>query len=77
MEPRIQTACLLLLTAVAVSEEAMIAAQRKLGAAGVSASYEGGATLAALEALVARGDVAEGDKVLLLITAGHGVALAR
>jgi threonine synthase len=57
--------------AIAVSEADMAAAQRELFAAGVSASLEGAATLAAVAPLLARGTIARGSRVLLLVTAGR------
>lgn len=57
--------------AVAVSDAEMIAAMREMGAAeGVSAAPEGGATLAALRALLARGTIAPSDRVVLFNTGG-------
>lgn len=64
-------------SAVAVSEQAIGRAFRRCGRAGLAASYESAATVAALELLRQRGDVAEGARVLLLFTAGHQAALAR
>lgn len=63
--------------AVAVEENAIEHAFRRCGAAGVPVSFEAAATLAALETLQHRGEVAAGERVLLLLTAGHQVALAR
>lgn len=63
-------------TAVAVTEEAIVSETRALGRAGVSASFEGGATLAALRKLRQEGGVREGDRVLLLVTAGQLVGLS-
>ena len=58
-------------TAVAVSDTDMIAAMREIGAAeGISAAPEGGATLVALRALLARGTVAPSDRVVLFNTGG-------
>ena len=57
--------------AVAVSDADMIAAMREIGAAeGISAAPEGGATLVALRALLARGTVAPSDRVVLFNTGG-------
>jgi threonine synthase len=64
-------------TAVAVSEAAILDAFRVLGRNGVSASYEGAATLAALRKLRADGLIAVGSRVLLLLTANHFVSLGR
>ena len=58
-------------TAVAVSDPDMIAAMREIGATeGISAAPEGGATLAALRALLARGAIARSDRVVLFNTGG-------
>lgn len=57
--------------AVAVSDADMIAAMREIGAAeGISAAPEGGATLAALRALLGRGTIAPADRVVLFNTGG-------
>ena len=58
-------------TAVAVTDSAMIAAMREIGAAeGISAAPEGGATLVALRALLDRGTIAPSDRVVLFNTGG-------
>jgi threonine synthase len=62
-------------TAIAVSEASIKADFATLGRLGVSASYEAAATLAALRVMRAKGTIAPGDSVLLLVTAGHAVAL--
>lgn len=62
--------------AVAVSEAAIVDAFGALGRAGVSASYEGAATLAALRQLRADGRIQGGARALLLITASAWVTLA-
>ena len=64
-------------TAITVSEEAILAAFRSLGRAGVGASYEAAATLAALLELRRTGVAGLGARALLLATASHLVALAR
>jgi threonine synthase len=57
--------------AVAVTDESMVAAMRRLGAAeGVSAAPEGGAALVAIERLVDEGRIARGDTVVLFNTGG-------
>jgi threonine synthase len=57
--------------AVAVSDESMVAAMRRLGAAeGVSAAPEGGAALVAVERLVDEGRITRGDTVVLFNTGG-------
>ncbi len=58
-------------TAVAVSDAAMIAAMREIGAAeGISAAPEGGATLVALRALLHRGTIRRSERVVLFNTGG-------
>jgi threonine synthase len=64
-------------TAAAVSEEAITAAFRASGAAGLSTSLEGAATLAAARLLRLRGEIAPGSRVLLLHTASHAVHVNR
>ena len=57
-------------TAVSVSDAAMVEGMRRLGRSeGISAAPEGGATLAALDSLVARGAVG-GDEVVVLFNTG-------
>ncbi len=56
-------------TAVTVTDDEMVAGVRKLAEkAGIYAAPEGGATLAALEKLVANGAVGRGERALLLNT---------
>ncbi|MCY3846288.1 MAG: threonine synthase [Acidobacteria bacterium] len=58
-------------TALAVSDDTMVAAMREMGATeGLSAAPEGGATLVALRALLARGTIAPSDRVVLFNTGG-------
>lgn len=58
-------------TAVAVSDAAMLAGMRRLSASeGVSTAPEGGAAVAALECLVAAGQVAADDLIVLFNTGG-------
>jgi threonine synthase len=58
-------------TAVTVSDADMVAGMVAIGSSeGISAAPEGGATLAALEALVADGTIATGDSVVLFNTGG-------
>jgi threonine synthase len=64
-------------TAVAVSEKAIVAAFRRCGSLGITASYESAATLAAVEELRRSGTIAPGARVLLVHTASHLVALPR
>ncbi len=60
-------------TALTVSDDDLIAAQRELGAhEGIYAAPEAAATLAALEHLRARGDVKPDERVVLLLT-GNGL----
>ncbi|MDD5562770.1 MAG: threonine synthase [Thermoanaerobaculaceae bacterium] len=63
--------------AVAVSDAAIEAAFARYGALGVNAGLESAATLAALEALLAVGDVRSGERVLLLNTGTHLIPLAK
>lgn len=67
-------------TAIAVSDDAIAQAMAELGRAGVSASPEGAATLAAAGALGARDELAAGDRVVLINTGAalkYREALAR
>jgi threonine synthase len=64
-------------TAIAVSEAAIVNSFTRCGELGVATSYEGAATLAAARELRARGSIAAGARVLLLLTASHLVSLAR
>jgi threonine synthase len=58
-------------TALAVSDADMVRDMRELGSMeGISAAPEGGASLTALKALVARGDVRSSDTVVLFNTGG-------
>ena len=58
-------------TALAVSDEAMVAAMREIGATeGLSAAPEGGATLVALRELLERGMIAPAERVVLFNTGG-------
>ncbi|MGF1467571.1 MAG: pyridoxal-phosphate dependent enzyme [Sandaracinaceae bacterium] len=63
-------------TAVAVTEDGIRDAFRDLGRTGVPAGYESAALWAALQALRERGDIAEGERVLLVVTSGPMVGLA-
>ena len=60
----------------AVSEAAIVDQFRMLGRQGVSASFEGAATLAALVDLIKSGHIKKNERVLSLITAGAMVSLA-
>ena len=56
-------------TAVAVSDDALAAAERRMAAMeGVDACPEGGATLAALESLLAEGHIRRDESVVLFNT---------
>jgi threonine synthase len=55
--------------AIAVDDDAMRAAALELGGAGIGAAIEGGATLAAARELYRRGDLRDGDTVVLFNTA--------
>ena len=58
-------------TAIAVTDDAMVEGMRRMGRReGISAAPEGGATLAALEALVAAGRIARDELVVLFNTGG-------
>ena len=58
-------------TALAVTDDAMVDGMRRLGhLEGVSAAPEGGATVAALDALLAAGHIAANDYVVLFNTGG-------
>jgi threonine synthase len=60
-------------TAVAVTDEELIAATREIGAAeGVFCAPEGAACLPALRKLIDRGDVKSGERVVLFNT-GSGI----
>jgi len=61
----------------AVAEDAIRAAFVDLGRRGVPASYEAAATFAALRDLRRDGTIGPGERVLLLLTSGPTVALAR
>jgi threonine synthase len=55
----------------AVSDQSMVAAMRRLGAAeGVSAAPEGGAAIVAIERLVNGGHITRSDTVVLFNTGG-------
>jgi threonine synthase len=64
-------------TAVAVSEEDILARFSDCGRLGVTASFESAAVVAALHRLVANGTVSPGERVLLLLTAGHFIPLGQ
>ena len=59
-------------TAIAVSDEVMFEAQRKVGASeGILICPEGGACIAALEVLLERGDIGRDERIVTFNT-GHG-----
>ena len=64
-------------TAVAVSEEEILARFADCGRIGVAASFESAAVVAALHRLLANGAVAHGERALLLLTAGHLIPLGQ
>lgn len=64
-------------TAVAVTENEILAAFAACGAAGVAASFESAAVFAALCRLRGNHTIGEGERVLLLLTAGHLIALGQ
>jgi threonine synthase len=55
--------------AIAIDDDAMRDAALELGRAGIGAAIEGGATLAAARELYARGDLRDGETVVLFNTA--------
>ena len=58
-------------TALSVSDAAMVDGMRRMGRLeGISAAPEGGATLAALDALVASGQIGRDELVVLFNTGG-------
>jgi threonine synthase len=58
-------------TAIAVSDAALVAGMRRLGCdEGIGAAPEGGAALAAVERLVARGQIARDELVVIFNTGG-------
>jgi threonine synthase len=63
--------------AVAVSEASIAGAYDELARSGVTAGYEGSATLAALQSLRLDGTIATGERVLLLNTNSPWVALSK
>jgi len=64
-------------SARAVTEAAIEQAFTDLGKLGIGAGYESAATLAALHAARRSGEVARGERVLLLLTGSQLIALAR
>jgi threonine synthase len=64
-------------TAVEVTETAITDAFAYFGRAGISAGYEGAATLAALRKLRSTGAIGAGSRVLLILTSSHAVVMAR
>ena len=64
-------------TAVAVSEAEILERFAACGRIGVAASFESAAVVAALHRLLANGAVARGERVLLLLTAGHLIPLGQ
>jgi threonine synthase len=64
-------------TAVAVSESGILEHFGRCGAIGVAASFESAAVVAALHRLRDNGVIADGERVLLLLTAGHLIPLGQ
>ena len=64
-------------TAVAVSEEEILAKFSDCGRIGVAASFESAAVVAALHRLLSGGIISSGERVLLLLTAGHFIPLGQ
>ncbi len=64
-------------TAVAVTEDEILGRFADCGSAGLSASFESAALVAALHRMRSDGTIGDGERVLLLFTAGHFVALGQ
>jgi len=64
-------------TAVAVSELEILERFSDCGRIGVAASFESAAVVAALHRLLANGTITTGERVLLLLTAGHFIPLGQ
>jgi threonine synthase len=64
-------------TAVAVTEDEILGAFTTCGATGVTASFESAAVVAALHRLRSDGTIGDGERVLLLLTAGHLIPLGQ
>ena len=64
-------------TAVSVSEDEILARFSECGAIGVAASFESAAVVAAMRRMRAAGTIATGERVLLLLTAGHLIPLGQ
>lgn len=64
-------------TAVAVEEEEILTRFSDCGRVGVPASFESAAVVAALHRLIGSGTISAGDRVLLLLTAGHFIPLGQ
>jgi len=64
-------------TAVAVEETEILASFSDCGRIGVPASFESAAVVAALRRLIGTGAISAGERVLLLLTAGHFIPLGQ
>jgi len=64
-------------TAVAIEEEEILARFSDCGRIGVPASFESAAVVAALHRLIGSGAISAGERVLLLLTAGHFIPLGQ
>jgi threonine synthase len=64
-------------TAVAVTENEILGAFTSCGSAGVTASFESAAVVAALQRLRSDGTINDGERVLLLLTASHLIPLGQ
>ena len=64
-------------TAVAVGESEILERFGQCGAIGVAASFESAAVVAALHRLRDNGVIADRERVLLLLTAGHLIPLGQ
>lgn len=64
-------------TAVAVDEDEILTRFAQCGTLGVPASFESAAVVAALHRMRSEGTIADGERVLLLLTAGHLIPLGQ
>jgi len=64
-------------TAVAVGEDEILTQFERCGAIGVAASFESAAVVAALHRMRSDGAIRDGERVLLLLTAGHLIPLGQ
>jgi threonine synthase len=64
-------------TAVAIGDEEILERFSDCGRIGIAASFESAAVVAALHRLVDAGTISPGERVLLLLTAGHFIPLGQ